>query len=285
MHKHEAARVLVRHSREEMKSLTRRTRLAWCAFGVTAMVLCAARWREPVSQGRSLTSWLEELEALEGQNPIEADWGAKAPREWEARHQRATAAVRDIGVRALPGLLRRLRDAPQPSPLLDKAQHVLDAHSPVNLHIPRRPDFSYQALLGFRALGPMAMSALPELGRLLLQPAHAEAAGECLDCLFPAALPSFAGALTNSCLQVQSVAMWHLVRAAPRLGPALLPVLMDAGTNPACQVHARAMMGLGDLGSAARQAAPSARVDGAGPEPSVGRSGLDDAEALIDRRS
>jgi HEAT repeat protein len=108
------------------------------------------RQSEPLWHGRSLTSWVDDL----------ARGSSKEVRE------PAEEAIRQIGPKALPTLLRmlRARDSALNRGLLwlNRKQHVV--------HLSVRParEEQMQAVLAFEALGPVAKPAIPELRKMLL---------------------------------------------------------------------------------------------------------------------
>ena len=211
--------------------------------------------REPVYEGRDLSAWTGELVELERRAPlVEANEQTKPARD--ARHEKAVAAVRGIGVKALPHLLRWLRSSPVLTPLRDKLQDLLDEHTSWNLKLPERPDHRYQAVVGFRALGSTAEPALLELRRLLRKPATCEGAVFALGAIGPAAVPILAPELNNSNFPAQPYVVTALMKLAPSAGRSIAPVLADGVTNRGCLVHAECLAGLGDLGPLAREFAP-----------------------------
>ena len=105
---------------------------------------------EPVSQGRKLSAWLQELHELGLEAPL-AESEAPALRDWEARQQRAVAAIRSIGPKALPYLLKWLSVIPQPSPWRDRLQDLLQKQSLIKITLPQQHYRGEQAIAGFGA--------------------------------------------------------------------------------------------------------------------------------------
>lgn len=219
------------------------------------LATCAVWLREPVYEGRDLSAWLGELVDLAGHDPS-VEGNEPGRRAWEVRHDKAVSAVRCIGAKALPHLVRWLRTAPGPTPLRDKLDELLDKQSVVKISLAQRPDHTFQAIEGFRALGSAAEPALPELRRLLHNPATFAGAVFALRAIGPAAVPALAPELTNSNCPLQSYVVEALVDLAPSVGPSIVPVLVDGVTNPGCLVHAESLAALGDLGPMAREFAP-----------------------------
>lgn len=211
--------------------------------------------REPVYEGRDLSAWLGELVDLAHHYPVGED-DESARQAWEARHEKAVSAVRGIGAKALPHLLRWVRFARRPSPLREKLEELLDKQSLLRIELPQRPNHAEQFIQGFRALGSAAEPALPELRRLVQEPATCAGAVIALGAIGPAAFPVLAPELTNSNCPMQSYVVDVLVELAPSVGPSIVPVLVDGVTNPGCLVHAECLTGLGNLGPMAREFAP-----------------------------
>jgi peptidoglycan/xylan/chitin deacetylase (PgdA/CDA1 family) len=212
--------------------LNKRNRLLVVALALAAAVLI---WllvppREPVFQERKLSEWLGDLAELnkEGAGRLQGGptWDA-----WQARHQRAESAVQGIGPKALPHLVRLLRDAPTPSPLRDKLQELLDRQSWVKLRLPEQEDRSDLAYLGFEALGSNAAPAIRELSEMLAKQHNPDAVSYCLQVLGPLAHSALASALTNPAPQVRHVALYRLLEAGTQLRPDLVPAVVGAITN------------------------------------------------------
>jgi peptidoglycan/xylan/chitin deacetylase (PgdA/CDA1 family) len=226
------------------------------AFAFALGLAGYAVWpREPVYQGRDLSAWLRELVELEGQAPTVEEVDSARP-AWEVRHDKAVTAIRSIGTKALPHLLRWLRSAPGPTPVRDKLEELLDKQSLVNIKLLRRPDHRYQAILGFRELGSAGEPALSKLRGLLRKPITCEGAVFALGAIGQAAVPILASELTNSNCPVQNYVVSVLMDMAPSVGPTIVPVLVDGVTNPGCHVPAECLTGLGNLGPLSREVAP-----------------------------
>jgi peptidoglycan/xylan/chitin deacetylase (PgdA/CDA1 family)/HEAT repeat protein len=211
--------------------------------------------REPIYQGRDLSEWLGDVVPVEGYGPT-VDGSESARRAWDISHEPTVTAVRSIGTNALPHLLRWLRFDPRPPPLRDKLQELLNKQSLVRIRLPRRHDHRGQAIIGFQALGSAAEPALPELRRLLHNPATCYGAVFALRAIGPIAVPILATELINSNCPMQICVVDALVNLAPSAAPGIVPVLVDGVTNPACLVHEWCLIGLGALGPMAREYAP-----------------------------
>jgi peptidoglycan/xylan/chitin deacetylase (PgdA/CDA1 family) len=208
---------------------------------------------EPVSQGRKLSAWLQELHELGLEAPL-AESEAPALRDWEARQQRAVAAIRSIGPKALPYLLKWLSVIPQPSPWRDRLQDLLQKQSLIKITLPQQHYRGEQAIAGFGALGSIAVPALPKLQELLLNPRYSEVAAAALYAIGPDGFPVLSSAATNTDFRVQYHSIENLVVLAQVVGPVAVPVLVNLVTNSRCQYHREALLGLGDLGTRAHEA-------------------------------
>ena len=227
-----------------------------------ALVLLAAGagcywiWvHEPAYEGRSLSEWVEEAGELQGEYAASRA-NAAAQQAWEVRHQAATSAIRAIGSRALPHLLRWMRNAPRPSLTRDKIQAWLDQQSWVKLQLPERRDRSDLAYFGIQVLGSNAIPAIPELSRMLVQRINPPAAAACLQVIGPSAYPALARGLTNSSAEVQHVALFNLLEVARQLGPTVSLAMVDAITNGAVPLNELEVRYLGDSGPVLRGLTP-----------------------------
>ncbi len=121
-------------------------------FGVTALGLMSWGWlrsREPIYQGRRLSSWLEELR-----------------RSWpDPSSEQSAQAIRAIGTDALPYLMAGLK-ARDSMLKLNLAGSQRDQNG-IELQVRMVERQRDSALKGFFVLGPAAKPAILELGRLL----------------------------------------------------------------------------------------------------------------------
>jgi len=115
--------------------------------------------REPIYQGKRLSSWLEAYKL----------YGVAGVETWQVRveQQEADEAVRRIGTNALPTLLRMLRakDSALKAKLMDLAQKQHFIH--IN-YIPA-DELNYRACSAFGVLRAKAQSAAPALIRIYEQ--------------------------------------------------------------------------------------------------------------------
>ena len=150
--------------------------------------------REPSYQGRSLTSWLEQI----------------AGPPWdETQTQPAENAVRAIGAKkALPHLLRmaKAEDDPVSLWLIEKSKDLklgfLRWHS--------AEERQRLAVAGFQALGTNGAPAVGELAKLLDKPDRAELSAECLARIGKPAELALCQCLTNQNLLVRQGGMMAL---------------------------------------------------------------------------
>lgn len=165
-------------------------------FGLVAAALLVANhsMREPEADGRTLSEWLEL-----GHPP-------RIPRNDVG----VTNAIRKMGSAAVPFLLERLRA--QDSPLKQRLEQ-----SSWSDRLPERWLYATyrshgEAAYGFSILGTQAVSAVPELTKLLLNPATAHNAGFALGQIGLEALPILKDALTNGDSAIRIGAASGLVR-------------------------------------------------------------------------
>jgi len=181
--------------------------------------------REPEYRGRMLSEWM--VIHATGKNPTD-----KAVVE-------AETAIRQIGTNAIPYLIEWIQYSPPASkrllyPPVQTAVRQVDPQWQIS---DRRLTLSVAAISGFRILGSNAVAAVPELSRILLDPAlsncHVNVAF-CLGELGPAAIPGLISAATNRQCSARRTAVYRLLRMAPVLredprpaSPALVGLLND----------------------------------------------------------
>lgn len=239
-----------------MQTAVRRKHLLWLLAAAGLMVFLFWQ-REPKFEGRRLSAWLQDLVLLDLRHSPEL---APAAKSNDVRREKAVRAVRAIGPRAVPQLLRWLRSGPAPpSPIHDKLEELVGPQTRFNLPLsPMRADWD-QALLaitGFEVLGPSAKAAVPDLGWLLLDPVLASSAARCLCAVGPAAFPAFTRALTNPEPAVLDAALDGLMELRVPHRSQLLTVLTNAIAMNPPGFGQEAVPRLGDLGSAARDVTP-----------------------------
>ena len=151
-----------------------------------AIVLGLGVWflfREPRARGHTLDEWLEEGVARR-------DFGrAGNPSE-------VTAALREIGPRAIPILLAKLQ-ATDPD-WKNNLAAILNKQSLLFLEFTWAKEEQTAALYGFDVLGTNAVSALPALEKMFWDTNMTWAAGLALGRIGEAALPILRAGLTNA---------------------------------------------------------------------------------------
>jgi HEAT repeat protein len=159
------------------------TVLVTVCVGIALMLLV----REPRYHGRTLTSWLEQIEG--------PPWD-------ETQKQQAQDAVRAIGAdKALPYLLR-LAKAEDDSVSL----WLIAKSKDLKIEFIRwrsAEELQQLAIVGFQAFGTNTAPAVGELEKLLDKPSNAETAAECLVAAGKAAEPALCLCLTNQDLRVR----------------------------------------------------------------------------------
>ena len=242
-------------------------------------VLACVAWKvlsgpqEPVYQGHTVSYWLEHYCQDLGSN---IDGPVPEPR--------AVEAIRHIGTKAIPTLLRMVRahDAPlklQLMTALAQKQHLihisftswcLPGGAVVLSRAEKRHRFeirftpaweaNFQASQAFKELGSAASNVVPGLIEICdanISPPSRAAAAEALGCIGPAAklaVPALLRTLadTNYAPRSASVRALGSIHAEPQL---VVPALMKALSDPGLSVIEPAWA-LGDYGPDATVAAP-----------------------------
>jgi hypothetical protein len=143
---------------------------------------------EPRVHGHSLSAWLR--------TPSVNFFGGDFSTDLDLNAEQATNAIHQIGVRAIPVLLRKLQatDGKWKRKLADFAQ----GHRWFTWKFHWAGEDYQQALTGFRILGPKARDAIPQLAQLLLATNTAERAGPALAAIGVDSVPVLRSALTNA---------------------------------------------------------------------------------------
>jgi hypothetical protein len=216
--------------------------VAFVGVIVSVMVWHLLPRREPVYQGKSLSSWLTNV----------ASTGMLSAS--------ATEAVRQMGTEALPTLLRMLRaeDSSLKLKLMDWAngQHIVKIeHTPAE-------ELNLRAKCAFAALGVKAQSAVPALIKIANQKISLESQTDAIHALGfigpPAreAVPSLLRWATNADHEVRFGAILALgrIHAQPER---VLSVLIEALHDPDSGVQHGAVWALQDFGPDAKVAVPA----------------------------
>ena len=215
---------------------------------VALIVAVLRRDPEPSYGGRSLSEWLARLAAVpDGDPPQQAQ---------------AAAAIRQIGTNALPYLLKWIQYKPLPwtkalnritGGLIGKYDFLSDYKNAIRAE---------QAMEAFRALGPGACAAIPQLLRLMNDPSRSWSAGRAASVIVRMgtnarpALPALIRLLTNT-------NPWAAFGAVTALGdltlepqlvvPALAPCLLSSNFV----IRLFAAHAFGCFGGEARGAVPA----------------------------
>ena len=201
---------------------------------VMAICLLLAWPKERTYHGRSLASWLTDLDDGEGNRGI--TWNPAPPAAPTEKQLKAREAIRAMGSPVLPELMRRLRTKES---FVDAIKQRLE-----NLwfRFGRRSPFPtvmrttatetrHQAALGIIALEPITEPSLTELNLAFQDTEFSKDAGLVLASLGPRGLPPLLTAASNTPTSWQSlVAMWALGHF-PSNADAALPMAAPGITN------------------------------------------------------
>jgi HEAT repeat protein len=235
-------------------------KLAYMALAILfAALVSVVDWqvlhlREPVYQGKRLSSWLEAYR-LHGVAGVET---------WQVRveQQEADEAVRHIGTNALPTLLRMLRakDSAWKVMLMELAEREHFIH----INYTPADELNSRACSAFGVLRGKAQNAVPALIRIYEQnisPASQFYVSRALIAIGPdamrTAIPSFLRGAANSNVLVRKFALTALaqVHDEPSL---VVPALAKALSDTSVAIRVSAGWGLGVFGRQVRQAVPLA---------------------------
>ena len=135
-----------------------RRRIILAVMAVFLLALLAL-WisREPSYQGRSLSEWLAEARPV--REPPNASPG-RAPGEEAAR------AIRGIGPKAVPGLVRML-NATEATDFGELQRQLRNRWALPGKHIPSSWELRRRGFVGLQILGPAAAPGLPDILRLI----------------------------------------------------------------------------------------------------------------------
>lgn len=209
--------------------------------------------KEPVYQGQPLSAWLERY-----------------PGSFSSAHQmidflqtekpRVDTAIRGIGPKAVPTLLRMLRA--KDSKIWIKVIDFVANHSRLKVKYTPAETRHMRAGFAFQALGPDAKDAVPELIKIYdrnISRSSFIGAAHALAAIGPAAegaIPSVMRMLTNSDADLRHTAIWTLggIHCQPQLVvPELEPFLSDATLT----VRLDTVLALEQFGTNAQGAIPA----------------------------
>lgn len=227
------------------------------ALIATVVVVFNLPPKEPVYQGRRLTSWVEDLE--------HAAFGSE-------KHQAASEAVKHIGTNAVPTLLQMLR---VDSPVKLKLNALLKKQSFIKFRFAAADQARYhRAVLACYTLGPDARPATPALIRLLNKGPVGSLAwagiGPALAQIGPEAVPPLIATLANTNFRVRTEAVFSLERfASLNKGnrdapwPEMVRALVKATHDQSPGVRNVALSALGEIKEQAAISVPAvvARLD------------------------
>ena len=206
--------------------------------------------REPVFEGRTLSSWLERHVPTSAADPPYNSPG------W----RKADEALRRIGTNAIPTLLEMISARDRPPfvrKLMEFARRRGWTHWSYRYAMSRHEEAEY----AFQVLGANAVSAVPELIRIYeanLSPSSQRCAALALGHIghdAQAAIPVLIRDFTHSNANVR----FYAVSAVMHIGgkpEVVLPALVGALKDPDINVRWNALVGLSNFGGRARPAVP-----------------------------
>jgi hypothetical protein len=123
------------------------------------MSLAIFRTGEPRYQGRTLTEWIKDVKQppRSMMTPRDKTKSVESDAAWQA----SSNAVKQIGVKAIPFLLRWVKGSD--SPLRERLSNWLDGHPALQFRVKSANECYRSALFGFVVLGNEAKPAWPVL--------------------------------------------------------------------------------------------------------------------------
>jgi HEAT repeat protein len=209
------------------------------------------RPHELLYQGKPLRFWLRDIGWSEEDDSDRPD-------------ARGRQVILALGTNALPTLVK-MAGASVPPPWLARLAQFLPDDALSSLHLPDPAAEHQMAACTFRALGPLAKPAVPELARLLASRDMdlRWSGAECLAALGPAAresVPAFVPLLNDTNLEFRAFAADCVARIGLGLEPAvpaLVRILQQLSTNRPNHYAVRsAARALAILGPGASSAVP-----------------------------
>ena len=206
--------------------------------------------REPVFEGRTLTSWLERHVPDYKVRPAQTLPGWK----------KADEALRSIGTNAFPTLLNMIR-ATDPPPVVLKLLQAAGRYRWTRINYRYAQSRNEEAEYAFLVLRTNAASAVPELIKIYeenISPSSQRCAALALGHIGPAAeaaLPSLIRHFTHTNGDVR----YYAVSAMLSIGgepSVVVPALTSALKDPNVSVRWNALSGLSRFGGRARPAVP-----------------------------
>jgi hypothetical protein len=214
------------------------------------MIWRASVPREPVYEGRTLSSWLDHHVASSAARPPYNSTG------W----QQANKALRAIGTNAVPTLLKMI-SAKDPSPPFRKAKLFAARYPWTGINFRYASELNEEAEYAFEVLGTNAVSAVPGLIQIYEQnisPSSQRCAAQALGSIGRGAEPALPVLIrqfthTNDDVRFSAVsAVMHIGGKPEVVIPALTSVLKDSNVS----VRWNALVGLSMFGKRARSVIP-----------------------------
>ncbi len=146
--------------------MKRRMRIMLICFFCVAVAGLYVFTRPQLSyKGRSLSSWLEQLDCT---YPVgDYDPGRSWQAQMSSEGAEAAEAIRQMGTNAVPSLLQWLENTNQDGRVRIELGAILHRLSAGRIDLPRIADQRRRAALGLAALGPMAKPGIPALTRTI----------------------------------------------------------------------------------------------------------------------
>jgi hypothetical protein len=207
--------------------------ITWLVL-LAVVALIALAWfsfREPRARGESLSYWLRQGVSTDGLGMVERN------------SPESEAAIRDIGTKAIPTLLAKLR-ATDP-PWKEKTYEWLNKQDFYKFEPTWEQEERAQGLYGFTVLGSNALSALPELEKMFWDTNTSWAAAGALGELGLSSLPILRAGFTNAETVIRSAAVYGT--SPTNLATATLPDMRPLLHDPDLYVSFAAFMRLMQL--------------------------------------
>jgi hypothetical protein len=206
--------------------------------------------REPVFEGRPLTSWLDHHVASSAASPPYNSPGWK----------KADQALRSIGTNAIPTLLAMIR-AKDPAPVVLKLLQVAGRYRWTGINYRYALTRNEEAEYAFEVLGTNAVGAVSELIKIYerdISRSSQRCAALALGHIgrgAQAALPALIRDFTHTNGKVRFYAVSAVIHIGGEPG-AVMPALTSALKDPNVDVRWNALVGLSHFGGRARPAVP-----------------------------
>jgi HEAT repeat protein len=232
---------------------------------LAGLAYTALRPREPSYEGRSLSSWLHQMESPSAAGDDDFD-----------------LAIKHFGSNALPQLLEMLQATDSPAKL--EFNRFASRYLPAAFQLPSSYDCRWNIMAAFRVLGDAAVPAIPALTNLLSNQDRGVrlSAVEALSAIGPGAgkaVPALLVALKDPDFYVRCVAAQSVIRITEE--PPVIAALVASIEDPDERVSRCAIRTLGSLKHRALAAFP-ALVQAMDGMSSRGRISIIESLAYID---